>query len=132
MRVLNIFLFLTLMPLGGCQPADDKTEASPARSSPIVILVMADGMVWAQPSCCGHSIFQTLNLDATASNGLRMDRFYAGAPSCTPTRASVLTGRTNDRTGGFRVCQSINKQEKMLVTPQLTVASCILITAALA
>ncbi|MFT5527635.1 MAG: arylsulfatase A-like enzyme, partial [Pirellulaceae bacterium] len=39
------------------------------------------------------------NLDAMAQNGLRFDRFYAGASNCSPTRSTVMTGRTNDRTG---------------------------------
>jgi arylsulfatase A-like enzyme len=83
---------------------------------PNVILLMADDMGWAQTGYYGHPLMKTPNLDAMARNGLRMDRFYAGAPSCTPTRASVLTGRTPDRTGAFRVGHSINKQEKMLST----------------
>jgi arylsulfatase A-like enzyme len=83
---------------------------------PNVILVMADDMGWAQTSYYGYPYLKTPNLDDMARHGLRMDRFYAAAPSCTPTRASVLTGRTNDRTGAFRVGQSINKQEKMLST----------------
>jgi arylsulfatase A-like enzyme len=87
-----------------------------AESKPNVILLMADDMGWAQTGYYGYPLMKTPNLDAMAENGLRMDRFYAGAPSCTPTRATVLTGRTNDRTGAFRVGQSINKQEKMLST----------------
>lgn len=83
---------------------------------PNVILVMADDMGWAQTGYYGYPFMETPNLDDMAKNGLRMDRFYAGAPSCTPTRATVLTGRTNDRTGAFRVGHSINKQEKMLST----------------
>ena len=83
---------------------------------PNVVLVMADDMGWAQTGYYGYPLMKTPNLDDMARNGLRMDRFYAGAPSCTPTRASVLTGRTNDRTGAFRVGHSINKQEKMLST----------------
>ena len=83
-------------------------------SKPNVILVMADDMGWAQTGYYGYPHMKTPNLDDMAKNGLRMDRFYAGAPSCTPTRATVMTGRTNDRTGGFRVGHSINKQEKML------------------
>ena len=87
-----------------------------AETRPNVILVMADDMGWAQTGYYGHPVMKTPNLDDMAQSGLRMDRFYAGAPSCTPTRASVLTGRTNDRTGAFRVGHSINKQEKMLST----------------
>ena len=116
MKILSLILVVTLTALGGCQPTDDNTDASPAGSAPNVILLMADDMGWAQTSYYGHPILKTPNLDAMAANGLRMDRFYAGAPSCTPTRASVLTGRTNDRTGAFRVGQSINKQEKILST----------------
>ena len=86
------------------------------KDQPNVILVMADDMGWAQTGYYGHPILKTPHLDAMAENGLRMDRFYAGAPSCTPTRASVMTGRTNDRTGAFRVGSYINKQEKMLST----------------
>jgi arylsulfatase A-like enzyme len=86
------------------------------KDQPNVILVMADDMGWAQTGYYGHPILKTPHLDAMSENGLRMDRFYAGAPSCTPTRASVMTGRTNDRTGAFRVGSYINKQEKMLST----------------
>ena len=81
---------------------------------PHVILVMADDMGWAQTGYYGHPMLKTPNLDAMAANGLRLDRFYAGAPSCTPTRASVMTGRNNDRTGAAVVGMAINKQEKML------------------
>ncbi|MYJ74239.1 MAG: sulfatase-like hydrolase/transferase [Gammaproteobacteria bacterium] len=87
-----------------------------ADTRPNVILLMADDMGWAQTGYYGHPVMKTPNLDDMAASGLRMDRFYAGAPSCTPTRASVMTGRTNDRTGAFRVGHAINKQEKMLST----------------
>ncbi len=81
---------------------------------PNVVLLMADDMGWAQTGYYGHSLLKTPHFDAMAAAGLRMDRFYAGAPSCTPTRATVITGRTNDRTGAFRVGDSINKQEKTI------------------
>ena len=87
-----------------------------AGDAPNVILVMADDMGWAQTGYYNHPVLKTPNLDDMARNGLRMDRFYAGSPQCSTTRATVLTGRTNDRTGVFTVGSSINKQEKMLST----------------
>lgn len=84
--------------------------------APHVILVMADDMGWAQTGYHGHPLLKTPHLDEMSRNGLRFDRFYAAAPNCAPTRASVLTGRTNDRTGVFNVGNCINKQEKMLST----------------
>ena len=85
-------------------------------ASPNVILVMADDMGWAQTGYYNHPVLETPNLDAMAANGLRMDRFYSGAPQCSTARATVLTGRTNDRTGVATVGSSINKQEKTLST----------------
>ena len=87
-----------------------------APAAPNVILVMADDMGWAQTGYYDHPVLETPNLDAMAENGLRMDRFYSGAPECSTTRATVMTGRTNDRAGVFTVGSAINKQEKMLST----------------
>ncbi len=100
--------------ISGCNDAPTRPNDVPKR--PHVILVMADDMGWAQTSYYGHPLIKTPNLDAMAKSGLRMDRFYAGSPSCTPTRATVLTGRTNDRTGAFRVGSYLNKQEKVIST----------------
>ena len=75
---------------------------------PNIILVMSDDQGWGQTSYNKHPILKTPNLDKMAENGLRFNRFYAGAPVCSPTRASVLTGRSNDRTGvyshGYAMC----------------------------
>lgn len=83
-------------------------------SRPNVVLVMADDMGWGETSYNRHPILKTPNLDAMAASGLRFDRFYAGAPNCSPTRASVLTGRSNDRTGVVDHGYALRRQEKTL------------------
>ena len=70
-------------------------------AQPDIILVMADDMGWGQTGYYDHPVLETPNLDAMAANGISFDRFYAGAPNCSPTRASVMTGRSNDRTGVY-------------------------------
>jgi arylsulfatase A-like enzyme len=60
---------------------------------------MADDLGWGDTAYNGHPVLKTPNLDAMAGNGLRFDRFYAGAPVCSPTRGSVLTGRHPSRYG---------------------------------
>ncbi len=81
---------------------------------PNIVLVMADDQGWGQVGYNGHPLLKTPNLDAIAASGIRFDRFYAAGPVCSPTRASVLTGRTHNRTGvpthGKRLCL----QEKTL------------------
>lgn len=68
-------------------------------SPPNIVLVMTDDQGWGQTGYYDHPVLETPNLDAMAAAGLRFDRFYAGAPVCSPTRATVLTGRSNMRTG---------------------------------
>ena len=65
---------------------------------PHVILVMADDLGWGDVGYQGHPFVQTPELDTMAKNGLVFHRFYAAAPVCSPTRASVLTGRSPMRT----------------------------------
>jgi arylsulfatase A-like enzyme len=81
---------------------------------PNIILVMADDQGWGQTGYNGHPHLKTPNLDAMAANGIRFNRFYAGASTCSPTRASVLTGRTPARTGVPSIGNRLCLQEKTL------------------
>ncbi|MFN0100956.1 MAG: sulfatase [Bryobacteraceae bacterium] len=68
---------------------------------PNIILAMADDQGWGDTSYNGHHILFTPNLDAMARSAIRFDRFYSGAPVCSPTRGSALTGRHPFRYGVF-------------------------------
>ncbi|MEE2639690.1 MAG: sulfatase-like hydrolase/transferase [Planctomycetota bacterium] len=63
------------------------------RKQPHIILVMADDQGWGDTGYSGHPFVKTPALDAMARSGLVLKRFYAAAPVCSPTRASVMTGR---------------------------------------
>ena len=83
-------------------------------AKPNVVLVMADDQGWGQMGYMNHPVLKTPHLDAMSENGLRFGRFYAGGPVCSPTRATVLTGRTHDRTGVFDHGYALRSQEKTL------------------
>ena len=74
------------------------TAAPQNAGKPNIILVMADDQGWGDTGYNGHRFVQTPALDAMAEEAFVFDRFYAGAPVCSPTRASVMTGRTPIRT----------------------------------
>ena len=107
MKQINNFIFLFIISLFSCEQSIDNER-------PNIILIMTDDQGWGQTGYYDHPVLQTPNLDAMAKNGLRFDRFYAGAPVCSPTRASVLTGRTNDRTGVLDHGYALRKQEKTI------------------
>ena len=102
--LLRVFTFAAGSAVAGFA-ADGSTR-------PNIVLVMADDMGWGETSYTGHPGLKTPQLDAMAASGLRFDRFYAGAPVCSPTRATVLTGRSNDRTGVNDHGFALRRQEK--------------------
>jgi len=64
-----------------------------AEKRPNILLVMADDHGFGDTGFTGHPFVKTPNLDAMARVGVVFNRFYASAPVCSPTRASVMTGR---------------------------------------
>src|SRR6476646_9776582 len=82
-----------------------------ATGKPNIILVMADDQGWGDMAYNGHRVVKTPNFDKMAATGLRFDRFYTAAPVCSPTRASVMTGRHPNRCGCFSWGHSLRPQE---------------------
>ena len=70
-------------------------------AKPNVILMMADDLGWGDTGYNGHEVLRTPHLDQMADEGICFDRFYSGAPVCSPTRGSCLTGRHPYRYGVF-------------------------------
>jgi arylsulfatase A-like enzyme len=82
-----------------------------ANKRPNIILAMADDQGWGDMGYMGHKVLKTPVFDEMAKTGLRFDRFYAAAPVCSPTRASVLTGRHPNRMGCFKWGHTLRPQE---------------------
>ena len=82
-----------------------------AANRPNIILLMGDDHGWAETGYYGHPHLKTPVMDEMARTGLRLDHFYAGHPSCSPTRGSVLTGRHPNRYGTFTPGYSLRPQE---------------------
>ncbi|MDB6023845.1 MAG: hypothetical protein JWM68_68 [Verrucomicrobiales bacterium] len=68
--------------------------ASPAASRPPnVVLILADDLGWSDLGCYGGDLVETPNIDRLASEGVRFTDCYSASPVCSPTRASILTGK---------------------------------------
>ena len=107
MKISKLFIIFFNIFLIGCSQKE-------MIQKPNIILIMTDDQGWGQTGYYNHPLLKTPNLDEMANNGLRFDRFYAGAPVCSPTRASVLTGRSNDRTGVYDHGYRLRLQEKTI------------------
>jgi arylsulfatase A-like enzyme len=69
-----------------------------AAGRPNVLVVLTDDQGFGDMGVHRNPILKTPNIDAFAKAGLRMKQFYV-SPVCSPTRASLMTGRYNYRTG---------------------------------
>jgi arylsulfatase A-like enzyme len=78
---------------------------------PNIILMMGDDHGWEETGYNGHPHVKTPVLDDMAATGLKFERFYAAHPSCSPTRASFLTGRHPNRMGTFAPGWSFRPEE---------------------
>ena len=87
---------IALGPLAACGGGERRDAGAKA---PNIILCMADDQGWGDTGYNGHPYLKTPHLDAMSRAGLRFDRFYSGAPVCSPTRGSALTGRHPYRYG---------------------------------
>ncbi len=60
---------------------------------PNIVLIVADDLGYTDLSCYGSTFYETPNLDRLASQGVRFTNGYATCPVCSPTRASIQTGK---------------------------------------
>jgi uncharacterized sulfatase len=65
---------------------------------PNIVIIFIDDLGGGDLFGYGSGLLKTPNLDRMAANGVRLTRFYATAPVCTPSRAGLLTGRYPVRT----------------------------------
>src|SRR5579872_7376187 len=84
----RIFAVLALSAVWSCAAPE---TAAPARWN--VVLLLADDLGWRDLGCTGSTFYETPAIDRLALQGLRFTQGYATCNVCSPTRASILTGK---------------------------------------
>lgn len=64
-----------------------------AASRPNFLFLLVDDLGWADVGAFGSTFYETPNIDRLAATGMKFTQGYAACPVCSPTRASILTGR---------------------------------------
>jgi arylsulfatase A len=93
MKSAQLFTALLLVASGA------SLAGKPAGQKPNIIVILADDLGYGDLSCYGSKVIATPRIDRMAKEGVRFTDFYVASPFCSPSRASLLTGRLPARCG---------------------------------
>lgn len=107
-----------ILGLGMLLPAWGQAQTA----QPNIILIMADDLGYGELSCYGSKTVHTPHLDQLAADGIRFTDFHANGPVCSPTRAALMTGKYQQRTGVEGVITAADHREVGLSLEEDTMA----------
>ncbi len=117
-------LFLATLSPVAAQKKESKSEApteeelrkaEELRKLPNMVLIIADDMAWDDLSPYGHESIMTPHLQRLADEGMRFDNAYGTTSSCSPSRASIITGRYPHQTNAEELHWPLPKEQTTFV-----------------
>lgn len=100
--------------------ATPEVIAAPA-DRPNILFILVDDLSWSDLSYNGSGVYETPNVDRLSKQGMVFSDFYSAGPVCSPTRASIMTGKYPARTGITTYLISPDRDASH-VTPHLPLA----------
>jgi len=101
--------------LGGRWLARRAGAWSRGPENPNFLFVLVDDLGWADLACYGNTLHETPNVDALAAEGMRFTQAYTACAVCSPTRASIQTGKYPVRFGLTDWIRGRNQSSDLLV-----------------
>ena len=102
-----------LLGLSACQ----NQEKAKVQNPPNIILIVSDDQGYNDLGIIGAKDIISPNLDKLARDGVRFTNFYVTASACTPSRASLLTGRYPQRNGTYELFRNDRVNDGYLYPP---------------
>ena len=108
-----------LLSACGSLTAGIARAAAPLKPQPNVVFVLTDDQGYGDLACLGNPVLKTPHLDALHARSVRFTNFHA-SPTCSPTRAALLTGRYSNATGVWHTIMG----RSLLAPGEVTLADC--------
>lgn len=105
-----------------CAEYKTKIKVKKVSNQPNIILIMEDDLGYGELSCYGSKKVNTPNIDQLASYGVKFTDFHSNGPVCSPTRAVLMTGKYQQRTGIEGVITAKSHREVGLSLNEITMA----------
>ena len=87
-KLIVRLLTLLLIPL-----LASTNRQQPPKKQPNILFILVDDLGWTDLGAFGSSFYETPNIDALTAKGMKFTNAYAACPVCSPTRASIMTGK---------------------------------------
>lgn len=95
-RILQLIAFVILISLNiRCSTKPAKEEVK----NPNFVFILVDDLGWSDLSYNGSKSYESPNVDRLSQQGMTFNNFYSAGPVCSPTRASIMSGKYPVRTG---------------------------------
>jgi arylsulfatase A-like enzyme len=102
MRRVTIVLAV-ICAFGSVRPSasagDGGAASQPHAACQNVVFILVDDLGWRDLGCFGSTFYETPHVNRLAATGMKFAQAYAACPVCSPTRASILTGKYPQRLG---------------------------------
>src|SRR2546428_1894255 len=94
---VNVLIGLFCWTAVALLPTGDSVAAGTLTARPNILFCLADDWSWPHEKLYGDKVVQTPAFDRVAREGCLFTQAYSAAPSCTPSRAAILTGQAPHR-----------------------------------
>ena len=94
--------------------------AAPATARPNIIVIMADDLGYGDISSFGSKTIKTPHIDSIAKQGVKLTDFHSNGVVCSPTRAALMTGRYQQRSGITGVITARSHRDKGMALEEIT------------
>ena len=111
-----IFMVSSILLFSCSRKTEDKN------SMPNFVIIIADDLGYGDLSCYGSAKNQTPNIHFLASEGVKFTDFHSNGAVCSPTRASLMTGKYQQRTGVEGVVTAKSHRQVGLSLDEITIA----------
>lgn len=109
MRFVRVLVCVGMSLMGGI---------AQGASRPNIVFFLADDLGATDLGCYGSTFYETPRIDELCRSGMKFSRAYAACPVCSPTRASILTGKYPARVGITDYIPGLDSKGRALQTPE--------------
>jgi len=113
----NVIFLLSSILLFSCSEKMENKNVMPN-----FVIIMADDLGYGDLGCYGSATTQTPNIDFLASEGIKFTDFHSNGAVCSPTRAALMTGKYQQRTGVEGVVTAKSHRQVGLSLDEITIA----------